>query len=94
MRMRCAKCQKQLPQTDGRSGLLLSITAGSLLIGGTSCALSYLTPTLPLIAGAVALGAFATTCQKTVRTYSTNATELDDCGVTCPHCTHLNFWAL
>jgi phage FluMu protein Com len=92
--MRCAKCQKQLPQTDGHSGLLLSITAGSLLVAGTSYALSFLTPTLPIAAGAIAAGAFSTACQRAVRTYSANATEFDDGGVACPRCTHVNFWTL
>ena len=48
--MRCAKCQKQLPQTDHHSGVMLSVAAGSLLVGGVSYVLAPGNSVLPLVA--------------------------------------------
>jgi hypothetical protein len=92
--MRCAKCQKSLPQTNSHSGTLLSLSAGSLVVSGISYAISFLKPGLTLAAGAVAVGAFATACKNSIRTYSASATAVDASGVPCPHCTHVNFWGL
>jgi phage FluMu protein Com len=92
--MRCAKCQKQLPQTNHYSGWMLSLTAGSLLVGGTSYAFTILNPALPVVAAAVAAIAFAVACQNGIRAHAASASRLDPSGVPCPHCTHVNFWTL
>ena len=92
--MRCAKCQKSLPQTNSHSGTLLSLSAGFLMVGGFSYLFSFLKPGLTLAAGAVAACAFTAACRNSIRIYSANATTLDAGGVQCPHCTHVNYWSL
>ena len=92
--MRCAKCQKGLPQTDSHSGALLGLTAGSLVVAGAAYTTSFLSPGLPLAAGALAIGAFATACKNSIQTYSASATHVDTAGVQCPRCMHVNFWSL
>lgn len=92
--MRCAKCQKGLPQTDGHSGALLGLTAGSLIVAGIAYGVSFLSPGFPLAAGALAACTFATACRNSIRTYSESATQVDAAGVQCPHCAHVNFWSL